>query len=811
MKDSKINNLSESVYCFADCELDCTRRELRREGVLVELQPRVFDLLVYLASQRNRAVDKDELQDAVWPGMVITETALTRAVMKARKAVGDDAASQKVIRTLHGHGYRFVADLLPAGQTEPAAAQAVVAKAGRSAVPARQAAVAAAQGETAPVRIPWLPIALLVALAAAALGWWQFRGAEPAAGELRLAVLPLDNRTEDPDLLWTRLGLMSFVSGQLGAENELPVVADGSVVSLVDDLGWSGSFADGANPELLDRLRTVFRASHLLAMDLQAEGPMLRMNYRLLNPGGTTSEGTMVGDEPTELAKGVVQAVYGLLLKRSRLGSDLPMVSVDPFNNEAFARGMSLSLEGRCSEAEQYFRLIVKQEPSLFSPRYELASCLRILGQASEAESILVQLVAEQEALGATRSLAQALMVLGILYNRTGRLDEADATHRRALQISRQIDDPELSARILQNLAIVAEDRNDWDASWELLDLAVLEYQRAGREAFPGQLYSARANLKMDQGDLLEAEGYLQQALQAFRAAGDRRNEAMMLNNTGYLRRLQGRLDEAEQFHLQSLAIREEIGDRVGVGRNYGMLTVVLTARGELAQAKETALQAIDIARETHDRLFEGTSLAQLGDVEHGLGEDAAAREHYLEASAVFESIQDRMRVLQCAIKLGQLDLAEGRYEAVEAMALQVIREAGSLDLLQPEIEAMELLGDLRRNMGELRAADAEYAAALDRLRHSSWAGQENTLLVKRVEVLLELSDLEQAAPLVGALSQQEDNPSSLRVQARFAFRSEDATRAAEIMDRARALAGTSWPDSHETEYQAYRRAAGLD
>ncbi len=69
------------------------------------MQPRVFDLLVYLATHAERAIDKDELQDAVWPGMFITETALTRAVMKARKAVDDDASQQAVIKTVHGHGW----------------------------------------------------------------------------------------------------------------------------------------------------------------------------------------------------------------------------------------------------------------------------------------------------------------------------------------------------------------------------------------------------------------------------------------------------------------------------------------------------------------------------------------------------------------------------------------------------------------------------------------------------------------------------------------------------------------------------------
>ena len=70
---------SSNVLRFNGCELDLDRRQLRRDGELVSLEPRVFALLVYLINQHHRAVDKDEIQDAVWTGVIVTETALTRA------------------------------------------------------------------------------------------------------------------------------------------------------------------------------------------------------------------------------------------------------------------------------------------------------------------------------------------------------------------------------------------------------------------------------------------------------------------------------------------------------------------------------------------------------------------------------------------------------------------------------------------------------------------------------------------------------------------------------------------------------------
>lgn len=99
------------TYRFGDVTLDPDSRELARGGEPVPVEPKVLDLLLYLVEHRGRAVDKDELQDRVWPGVIVTEASLTRCVMKARRAVGDQDRPHRVIRTIHGFGYRFVADL----------------------------------------------------------------------------------------------------------------------------------------------------------------------------------------------------------------------------------------------------------------------------------------------------------------------------------------------------------------------------------------------------------------------------------------------------------------------------------------------------------------------------------------------------------------------------------------------------------------------------------------------------------------------------------------------------------------------------
>ena len=97
------------VFRFLEFEIITARREIVRDGESLPVEPKVYDLLLYLLEHAERAISKDELQDAIWPNVIVTESALTRCIMKARRLVGDDSKNQRVIGTVQKKGYRFVA------------------------------------------------------------------------------------------------------------------------------------------------------------------------------------------------------------------------------------------------------------------------------------------------------------------------------------------------------------------------------------------------------------------------------------------------------------------------------------------------------------------------------------------------------------------------------------------------------------------------------------------------------------------------------------------------------------------------------
>jgi DNA-binding winged helix-turn-helix (wHTH) protein/class 3 adenylate cyclase/tetratricopeptide (TPR) repeat protein len=99
------------MFTFGRFSLDIERRELRREGQLVAIEPQVFDVLVYLVRNRDRVVSRDNLLAAVWRGRIVSESTLSSRINAARSAVGDTGIEQRLIRTIARKGFRFVAEV----------------------------------------------------------------------------------------------------------------------------------------------------------------------------------------------------------------------------------------------------------------------------------------------------------------------------------------------------------------------------------------------------------------------------------------------------------------------------------------------------------------------------------------------------------------------------------------------------------------------------------------------------------------------------------------------------------------------------
>lgn len=204
----------QPVYRFDEFVVDPEAWRLSRDGQEIHLDPVVLKLLIYLLANRGRLVTRQELMDTVWGDTVISESALTKAVARLRKALGDDSATHRYVETVHSQGYRFVAVVeeaeRPADHVPPPRGS-----------PARTAFRGLLAGAAA--------IAMLIVLAV----FW-FRGPPRAEAVRSLAVLPLSNLTGDTEKAYYVDGLQDLLITELSQLQGLRVTSRQSTLRYRD-------------------------------------------------------------------------------------------------------------------------------------------------------------------------------------------------------------------------------------------------------------------------------------------------------------------------------------------------------------------------------------------------------------------------------------------------------------------------------------------------------------------------------------------------------------------------------------------------
>ena len=112
-------------YSFDDVVVDRENFRVLKANQVRTLEPRVFDLLIYLIERPGRVIEKQELFEQIWKQAFVTDNALTRAVKEIRKAIGDDASAPRYIETVPKRGYRFIAEVILLEAQEPVARRAI--------------------------------------------------------------------------------------------------------------------------------------------------------------------------------------------------------------------------------------------------------------------------------------------------------------------------------------------------------------------------------------------------------------------------------------------------------------------------------------------------------------------------------------------------------------------------------------------------------------------------------------------------------------------------------------------------------------
>jgi len=205
----------QDVWRFADCEFDDLRFELRVRGVVVELERKPLELLRFLLSRSDEVVRKEELLEAVWPGVSVVDASLATAVSKLRKVL----VEQDVIQTVPRVGYRIAVAVTRARRTELTIEDREVKP------PNGNLAVSVASRRRFPFgsRLIWASLGMAAAVAVT-IGLVASRRNVPTTPQLvHVAILPFQNVSGSSSLDYLRSALPDEIAHSLATAQSLTV------------------------------------------------------------------------------------------------------------------------------------------------------------------------------------------------------------------------------------------------------------------------------------------------------------------------------------------------------------------------------------------------------------------------------------------------------------------------------------------------------------------------------------------------------------------------------------------------------------
>jgi TolB-like protein/DNA-binding winged helix-turn-helix (wHTH) protein len=222
------------IYLFGPYRLNAAERLLLRDGEIISLQPKVFDLLLALVERRGRLASKDELMKAVWPDTVVEEANLSNNISILRKTLSNNG--DRFIETAPKQGYRFVASVRetayesvePAREKQPETMKDIEEPLPAAANGAP--AIARAYSEESTGAWLWshkrvaaiIPAVLVVAAIIAFFAWESLR--KKSGGTIEsIAVLPFSNT--DPNTEYLSDGITESLINSLSQLPQLKVIA----------------------------------------------------------------------------------------------------------------------------------------------------------------------------------------------------------------------------------------------------------------------------------------------------------------------------------------------------------------------------------------------------------------------------------------------------------------------------------------------------------------------------------------------------------------------------------------------------------
>jgi TolB-like protein/DNA-binding winged helix-turn-helix (wHTH) protein/Flp pilus assembly protein TadD len=576
------------VYEFGDFQIDAVKRRLlKRDGELVPLTPRVFETLLYLVEHPGSLIERDELLDAIWPDAVVEENNITQNISTLRRVLGDTLGSNRLIVTVPGRGYRFVAQVrstdVPSGVVDRAKGNFPVSPTPGLTNPTPTADPTRRTGFA---RVSAIAVAVFVLVAA--LVWWQkatghSRRASPnesssPISEKSIAVLPFANLSGDAENAYFADGMKDEILARLSKVTALKVISRTSTEKYKNA------------PDNLREIALQLGVAHILEGSVQKSGDTVRVTVQLIHAPSDTHLWAETYDRKltdlfqveTEVARRIASALQATLN-----GSETRAVTAQPTANveahEAFLKGRYFwnkrTIEGY-KQAADYFARAVELDPSYAVAWVGLSDAFLFLGGELGPEGLELKArgrAALEKAVALDETLGEAHASIGLLaMNFDWEWARAEKEFKRAIELNPNYATAhQWYGEFLADMGRAAEAISEIQRARELDPLSVIINSDVGKVYLLTRHYDEavaqfKRTLELDP-DFAQAHGLLavtyslqgrhNEALEEVRKIRDLENDPMLLAWFGYIQGASGNKVEAEKAlgRLRELASQTHV------------------------------------------------------------------------------------------------------------------------------------------------------------------------------------------------------------------------------------------------------------
>jgi DNA-binding winged helix-turn-helix (wHTH) protein/tetratricopeptide (TPR) repeat protein len=820
---------STVAYRFGLFTLDASAGSLTRNGLRVKLQDQPFQLLALLLEKGGEIVTREEIRQRLWQSntFVDFDKSLGVAVLKAREALGDDAANPRFLETVPRRGYRFIAPvsvealsgrshpgLNAASPDEPVAQP--LATDSLAALPSSATATEVQNGKARQRRL-WY-IAAICAAIALALAAVHLRVHAPnaeasppattAQPKLRrsVAVLGFRNLAGGPDQNWLSAAFTEMLNTELAANGDLRLVSGEDVANVKHDLSLADE--DTLAKSTLARLRLS------LGADVVVVG-----SYTLLNDGGKSRIRLDIRAQDTALGETIFEdAITGnendLFDLASQAGSRVrenlnPSLSLAPaadaprFSGSSNQLALQFYSEGRARlfefdsvGARDLLKRAVTADPDFALAHSALSRALDGLGYEVQSRDEAKRALQHARDLPSEAALAiqgqyqesivdwpaavqtyQKLLhlfpdnlIYGLLLARAQvHVNPADSAHTLALlrMLPAPVgDDPRID--LMEASGLIGQDLPKARAAAQKA-IAKASAQRASLMVARG--YGILCQMDSSAGvPMAQSISECNLARNSYISAGDLNNAARTLNDLAGTYYQQGDLVKAQTMWQEAIEVFRKVGDTEGLAASSNNVGDVLLTRGKLDEARKLLEQAMAGYLLTGDRAGVALAMVDLGQIDLQKGDLPAAGSNYEKAVTTATQGDDKSATAYGLAGLGDVFVEQDRLAAARKqyeMALKLRKEIGEKQTI---LQTRVALARLAIEEGHAQDAEPEARECFNQLHQQQLPDDEIGAGLVLADALLSLSRNVDAKNGLVALRPVEEKTQNRELQLRFSL-----------------------------------------